>query len=288
MRSRLPLVLLLLSLVSPAFASDGVLEINQTCAVATGCFAGDTAGFPVTITTPGTSYRLTSPLTVPNESTDGIVVSTSDVGIDLNNFAILGPVTCSGTPLVCTPAVGTGSGVERVSAANRGISVKNGSITGMGAFGVLLGEQAEVTNLRVRWNRSDGISIASGSTVSGNTAYSNGSDGIFASSGSTVSGNTAYSNGNDGIVTAGNGSTVSGNTAYDNGNDGIQCSVGCLIRGNTVRANASSGLNLSGDSAYSDNVVTLNTIGAVTGLGSANSRGGNYCAGTGTVSAFCP
>ena len=245
MRSRLPLVLLLLSLVSPAFASDGVLEINQTCAVATGCFAGDTAGFPVTITTPGTSYRLTCPLTVPNESTDGIVVSTSDVGIDLNNFAILGPVTCSGTPLVCTPAVGTGSGVERVSAANRGISVKNGSITGMGAFGVLLGEQAEVTNLRVRWNRSDGISIASGSTVSGNTAY-------------------------------------------DNGNDGIQCSVGCLIRGNTVRANASSGLNLSGDSAYSDNVVTLNTIGAVTGLGSANSRGGNYCAGTGTVSAFCP
>ena len=37
--------LLLLTLAIPAFASDGVLEINQTCAVNTGCFAGDTAGF---------------------------------------------------------------------------------------------------------------------------------------------------------------------------------------------------------------------------------------------------
>lgn len=45
MRSLFPLVLLLLSLVSPAFASDGVLEINQTCAAGPGCFAGDTAGF---------------------------------------------------------------------------------------------------------------------------------------------------------------------------------------------------------------------------------------------------
>jgi hypothetical protein len=39
---RLP-VLLVLALATPALASDGVLEINQTCAVQTGCFAGDTA-----------------------------------------------------------------------------------------------------------------------------------------------------------------------------------------------------------------------------------------------------
>jgi len=41
--------LLVLFLAMPARASDGVLEINQTCAIQTGCFAGDTAGFPVTI-----------------------------------------------------------------------------------------------------------------------------------------------------------------------------------------------------------------------------------------------
>ena len=49
MRSFAPLVLLFLVLATPALASDGVLEINQTCAVQTGCFTGDTAGFPVTI-----------------------------------------------------------------------------------------------------------------------------------------------------------------------------------------------------------------------------------------------
>ena len=52
---------LLFALATPALAVDGVLEINQTCAVQTGCFAGDSPGFPVTITQPG-SYRLTSNL----------------------------------------------------------------------------------------------------------------------------------------------------------------------------------------------------------------------------------
>ena len=58
----LPLyTLLLLAFAGPALAVDGVVEINQTCAVNTGCFAGDTPGFPVTITVAG-SYRLTSNL----------------------------------------------------------------------------------------------------------------------------------------------------------------------------------------------------------------------------------
>ena len=76
--------LLSLALATSAIASDGVLEINQTCAGQTGCFAGDAAGFPVTISASG-SYRLTSNLTVPNENTEGIVVSANDVGIDLTN-----------------------------------------------------------------------------------------------------------------------------------------------------------------------------------------------------------
>jgi parallel beta-helix repeat protein len=65
----------------------------------------------------------------------------------------------------------------------------------MGFYGVILGEQAEVSGLRVRWNRLDGINVSFGSTVSGNMAYQNGSCGIFADDGSTVSGNTVKSNG---------------------------------------------------------------------------------------------
>ena len=59
----LPTPFLLLALAAPALAVDGVLEINQTCAVQTGCFVGDTAGYPVTIySKTGGSYRLTGDL----------------------------------------------------------------------------------------------------------------------------------------------------------------------------------------------------------------------------------
>ena len=52
-----------------ALAPDGQLEINDACALA-GCFAGDTAGYPVAITTPG-SYRLTGNL-APTGGADAI------------------------------------------------------------------------------------------------------------------------------------------------------------------------------------------------------------------------
>ena len=310
MRSISTLAVLFLALAPPALASDGVLEINQACAVNTGCFPGDAAGYPVTISLAGASFVLTSRLVVPDERMDAILINRSSVSIDLGGFEIIGPVTCSGTPLVCTPASGGGTGVE--AATSRGISVKNGSVSGMGRVGVLLGEQAEVTNLRVRGNAVDGIRVDNGSTVSGNTVYQNGKMGIYAGSGSTVSGNTTYENGNigmavdagstisgntasqnegDGILSAG-GNTIVGNTAFSNGDattdDGIECQYSCTVRGNTVRSNSGHGLNLGPDCAYSDNVVSQNTAGAVTGPGSANSRGGNYCSGTGTVSASCP
>ena len=333
MRAMLTL-LFLLALATPALASDGMLEISQTCAVNTGCFSGDAAGYPVTISLTGRSFVLTSRLFVPDENTDAIVVSVPRVSIDLGGFDIGGPVTCSGIPLVCTPGSGTGAGVTIGSLGTfANISVKNGSITGMGNYGVYLPEHAKVTNLAVYSNGSsgirsgagsivsgntsnrnggDGIGVGSGSTISGNVAFENGSSGIFADSGSTVSGNAANGNAGQGIRTQ-PGSTVSGNTTVGNASegiqgawgstivdnaivsngstnlhDGIECSSGCTVRGNSVRSNSGYGLNLGTDSAYSDNVVTANTTGTVTGAGSTNSRGGNYCAGTGAVLVSCP
>ena len=307
---KLPVFCLILLLPTMSLAGDGVLEINQTCAVQTGCFAGDSASFPVEITAPG-SYILTSNLIVRDENTSGILVSSSDVGIDLNNFAIIRS-GCEGTSS-CSPAPGTGSGVERVSTENRGTSVKNGSITGMGNHGVFLGAQAEVTNLRARSNQGDGINAGSGSTVSGNTALLNGNDGInvgtgstvsgntafnsgnrgiFANSGSTVSGNTAYQNRSDGID-GGSGCTIIGNTAYDNGDsidpaldDGIKCNDGCTVRGNTVRDNSGFGLNLGSFSSYRENTITDNATGTVTG---GTNLGGNLCHAPGAPGAtMCP
>ena len=276
--------LLLLALAGPALATDGVAEINHTCAAQTGCFSGDTAGYPVTISEPG-SYLLTSNLIVPDKDTDGIKVGTSSVTIDLNGFEIVRS-DCVGATTSCIPAMGTGfgSGVERASSLIRGTSVKNGSITGMGRAGVFLGEQAEVSGLRVRWSREDGIRAGIGSIVSGNTTRENGLDGISVDDASTVTDNTAYGNGGDGIRT-GAGSTVSGNTAFQNLGDGIVTGVGSAVQRNTVRSNAGHGLRLSSDAAYRENVITNNTVGAV--IFGVN-RGDNYCAGTGVVSATCP
>jgi hypothetical protein len=58
-----PFLILLLVISRPVSASNGVAEISHACAVHTGCFAGDTAGYPVTITrAAGPSYTLTSDL----------------------------------------------------------------------------------------------------------------------------------------------------------------------------------------------------------------------------------
>ena len=96
--------------LTPALADDGVLEINQTCAVQTGCFPGDTPGFPVTIDgSAGRSYRLSGDLTIADANNDGIRVDADSISIDLNGFSIIGPGTCSGSPNVCTLTSGNRS-----------------------------------------------------------------------------------------------------------------------------------------------------------------------------------
>ena len=304
-KRKLALIAALLVPASVGMASDGVLEINETCAQV-GCFNGDSPGWPVTISRAG-SYRLTGNLNIPDENTSGIVVTADHVRIDLNNFAIIGPGTCSGTPLVCTLGSGLGVGIRGYtadySAFYRGTSVKNGTIKGMGWAGMLLSSHAEVTNLRVQWNRLKGISAASGSTISGNAAFENGGTGIGSGWGTTVSGNTANFNGGTGIsagrgsVVSGNaawgnheagiaadeGSTVSGNAASTNGSDGIRVDEGSTVSGNTMRGNTGNGLRFIGsDSAYSGNVISSNTAGTITGSGVE--FGQNVCDGNTT----CP
>jgi len=262
MRSILSL-LLLAGLATPALAVDGVLEINQTCAVQTGCFAGDTAGFPVTIDgSSGKSYRLTSSLIVPDENTNGIDVRAPRVSIDLNGFEIVRS-GCEGETLPCRPESGTGYGIRSAFSPSQdfpGASVTNGSIRGMGADGVRLSNQSKVTDLRVESNLGNGIRTAGSSLISGNVLKWNGLVGIFVGQGSTVSNNVVnYSEGS-----------------------GIDASLGTAVSGNTVIANGHGptggyGLNLTPTAAYRGNTITGNVSGAV--LGGANA-GGNVCNGS--------
>lgn len=139
-------VLSLVSIAPSATASDGVLEINQVCAVQTGCFPGDAAGFPVTPNTAaGRSYRLTGDLVVPDSNTNAIHVTSPYAGslsIDLGGFEITGPNECSEVPplfdLVCTqPGIGSAIRAENLEAPLlSSVSIKNGTARGMGLFGI--------------------------------------------------------------------------------------------------------------------------------------------------------
>ncbi len=255
-----------------ALAGDGILEINQACAASAGCFSGDTAGFPVTIDgSAGRSYQLTSDLIVPNENTTGIEISTPDIAVDLNQFTIV-RAACAGATINCTSASGTGRGVGVTSTSIiRGVAVHDGSITGMGAFGVFLGPQAELRNLRVRWNRLDGIVAFAGSTVSGNTVSENGREGISVGNGSTVSKNSAFGNGEVGIF-ANIGSTVSGNTASQSGEHGIVAFAGSTVSANTTRENGLDGIQAT-DSTISGNTSSQNGHRGIRALGTSTISG---------------
>src|SRR5262245_32443399 len=110
------------ALPGSALAVDGVLEINQTCATQTGCFPGDTAGFPVTISVPG-SYRLTGSL-LPSSNPSCIVITSSDVTLDLNEFRI-GPFLSG--------ALGSGINAQ----GQTDIHISNGPVSFFGAFGIV-------------------------------------------------------------------------------------------------------------------------------------------------------
>jgi len=120
----------------PAQAGEGVIQINQAKALAGGVTAGDGAGFPVTISAPG-SYRLTGDLTVPNANTNAVSITADSVTLDLNGFSIAGPTTCtySYPNVTCGGTEGTGTGV--VAATSR-VTVRNGRVRGMGSDAIEL------------------------------------------------------------------------------------------------------------------------------------------------------
>jgi hypothetical protein len=142
-RTLIAAALLTAALAGSAFAQT---NITQAKAEAGNVTPGDGAGFPVTLSKPG-SYKLMSNLVVP-AGLDGIAIASDNVQIDLNGFSILGSGSCTrdnGTYAVT--CVGSGYGVTTtMTPANS--SVHNGTVTGFN-YGVRLeGGMAENLNLR--------------------------------------------------------------------------------------------------------------------------------------------
>ena len=152
------IALLVLSLAATSFA-QAQATITHDKALAGGVTPGDTAGYPVTITQPG-SYKLMSNLYVPAGS-KGISVQTAGVSLDLNGFTIQGPGSCTrnaGTKQVsCTGTGGLGVYSE---ADTSFMQVRNGTIQGFNHGVVMNGGRAE--GLILRHNNSGLVNSAGG------------------------------------------------------------------------------------------------------------------------------
>ena len=247
-RRTLPAAAWLLSLLSllgsSSPAAAGVREIDQLCAVSGGCFPGDSGGFPVTITQPGT-YRLTSNLDVrgaasPQNATAIDITHTADgLLLDLNGFALLGPNTCAAPPSGCT-ANGTGNGVRSTA---DGTEVRDGSVVGFGAHGVsIVARGVRVDRVRAWYNGANGIETEFDSAVvADSAAFRNGNDGFHIDSGSTT-GSTAVQNTQDGFYLAGT-SSASELNAWANGENGVDFSYNLKLSFSVSNANLGAGFS---------------------------------------------
>lgn len=291
---RLGLAAALLGHTTVGSAADGVVEINQAIALVGGVngnLLADPAGFPVTITQPG-SYRLTGNLDVRTatnpENVDAIEVATHDVTIDLNGFAVYGPSVCAGAPpataLACAPT-GSGRGID---AANRKqVSVFGGTVSGAGSFGILCGTDCRIERMHVencglhgivsgegslvfantvRRNQQSGIGFTSqgGVAIRANSSLENGGDGISPGGSDRIEGNTVRDNRGAGI-SAGPGSSVTGNVVHGNFGPGITALAGSLVIDNTVSSNNGAGLSLATFVGYGRNAIYANTGGTALG-----------------------
>jgi hypothetical protein len=228
---------------SPSPTIAAVFEIDQLCALSGGCFPGDSAGFPVTITQPGT-YRLTSNLDVrgaitPEDVTAIEIAYTAEAtALDLNGFAVIGPNTCLAPPIPCA---GNGTGIGVKSSAE-GSVVANGSVFGFGSDGVsMTGYGARVDRVRVWWNGAKGIDLEFGAgIINDSAAWRNGNDGIHNDSGTTT-GSTAVQNVDDGFYLDGTSSGSELN-AWGNGGSGFYISSNLQLSFSVANANLGSGL----------------------------------------------
>ncbi len=239
---RFSFVVFMLLCAARAFALDGALEINQTCAVETGCFAGDSAGYPVTISVAG-SYRLTSNLAIATD-VNGIFISSSYVTLDLGGFEIAGPGSCTGTSL-SLDCGGTGAGVGIVGLdVLYGVTVRNGVVRNMRLDGVGVGGAGSlgvrIEGITARHNARLGISGQDGVLARDCVAIENGNNGFDLDAGSSIEGGVAIGNFGHGVEIDDAGGVVSGTTSRSNAGRGFNVVAGSRFgKNNLSSANGS-------------------------------------------------
>lgn len=275
-----------------AHASDGHLEINQTCAVETGCFPGDDPDFPVTIASSG-SYRLTSNLDLSalSPATTAVQIEVPAVHLNLAGFEIVGATTCSGSgaAITCNP-IGAGKGVEFFS-TSVGSSVRNGAVRGFNNGISANPEGLRISDVTTMHNSNDGISSAASAVINNSVAMQNGGDGFDGDAGSVFRGLMAMGNGINGIEIDGPGGLAESCVSRGNGADGFWLAAGASARGVAASNNADDGIQLVGAGATveyatvtgnNDNGIEATDGSAVKFVSAVSNSGAGFVLGVGS------
>lgn len=293
-----------------AGASEGVIELNQTCAVSTGCLPGDTPGFPITIQSSAPkSFKLTSNLTVSTAGTMAILGRPSFASIDLAGFTIEGPNTCfpnsTSKGATCAES-GSGWGVNFEAANYNGVIIENGTIRGFRGICLnLAGRRSTVRNLRIEDCSGEGVHLGQDAIAERMSVTRTGDVGIYANErsiirnstvgwsligievaeGSRVEGSKASQNRESGFVGE-TASSFQGNDSSDNGEFGISITGdGGFVKDNTLRSNELGGINVRSVNVIESNMVLNSGTVGIYGE-SGNVISGNTVSGSGEDGVF--
>jgi len=194
---------------------------------------------PLTISQSG-SYYLAETINFATQDTTGITITASDVTIDLNGYALIGPGKATGS---------SGSGI---SASGQQITVLNGSVCQWRGSGIALSSSCQVSDVKAINNGGNGISVANDSTVKDCVAVDNNANGISGNEGCVI--DNCSANNNAAGIGLTDGAVVTNCSACGNDNDGIRTYSGvisnCVAYGNHIGINGNGNVSISNCSAY--------------------------------------
>ncbi len=196
---------------------------------------------PYTITQSG-SYYLTHAL----EGSNGVTIASGDVVLDLGGFSIKGLL------------VGGTSGIT-MSNNIPGVTIKNGSVTMWGGWGIdgLDADSCQILNVRCSLNSTGGMRVGNDCLIQDSSALDNSGDGITMGEGCTIHNCKAARNSNDGIC-AGFGSKIETCTAMYSGAAGIRAGIYSVVRDCSLIENEAHGIEVSSSCRAENNTCGNN------------------------------
>jgi len=210
-------------------------------------------------------------------SGDCFVIAADNVNLDLDGFVLTGN--------------GSGSAfVEQFAVGRKGLSVRNGVVTGFANGIFMLNSTAMVIDrMQFTNNSTSGVRAGDTATVTNSQVLDNGS-GIVLGQRASVSGCTVNNNAGTGI-SLNIGSTATGNAVGRNGGTGIFMAEGGLVANSVSRNNQQYGVLMDCPGTVVSSTVSNNLAFNISQPGGSGScdEGGTCClviAHTSTINSF--